>query len=132
MRDHNLIIYASNDALPTDNATAFFHDTIKNHLEHHFLVMPPPLQPRIIPTSGQSEEQANFYWLPWKLVSIGYRKSYHDNGTYHTISNSMVAYHQMTWHNMFSGAWGTSRDLTRLQNVDPRPLILIGTLHFLV
>jgi hypothetical protein len=126
MQTHKLLIYAHTNAFPTDNATQFLQDTIKAHLNAHSLVMPQSRQPNAVAFEGQTNEQGNFYRLPWKLVSIGYRKTY-NAGPYHLISNSSIPYHAMTWHQLFSNAQSTvGKELRRLQNINNRPLILIG------
>jgi hypothetical protein len=60
----------------------------------HLLIMPESPQPPITP-SEQSYEQANFYRLPWKLVTIGYCKTYSNSGSYHSLTNSTIPYHNL-------------------------------------
>jgi hypothetical protein len=94
--------------------------------------MPESRQPLIFPSAGQTSQEANFYRLPWKLVCIGYRKSYPNTGAYHLNTNSTIPYHLMTWHELFSGSRGTAgNELRRLRNIESHPIIFIG-MTFLV
>ena len=129
MQAHNLIIYANTDAIPNSNAVLALHNLIQQHLDAHRLIMPNSPE-RTIAIPDEQSIIADFYHLPWKLVTIGYCKSYNNSGVYHAISNSSHPYHLVTWHELFSNGRSTAgRELCRLPNIEDRPLMFIGVYH---
>ncbi len=135
LRRHNLLIHIQHSALPNDNAVSFLDDTIRSHLASHHLAMPSAtasLNLVMPPTDASPSSLASpsahlvFRSLIWKLVHTGYRRVARSS-PYHQVTNSPLPHHAITWHNLFSDAPHTpGKDHRRIQNIENRPLLLIG------
>jgi len=126
LNEYNLVLHIDTSALPSENATEFLNRMILSHLDTHSITVPPsPTAP--VHRIGQSDVQANYFQLAWKLVALGYKKMSAE-GLGQNISNASIPYHDMTWHKLFSNAPGTpSKELLRLKNPNKEcPLVLIG------
>jgi len=112
-------------ARPSDNALPILKRDIAQHLSHHGLTMPACPNPPKAP----SNDVIDFETLPWRLVSVGYKKT-GAQGVYHILSNSELRYHQLTWKSLITATTKECTALRRIPNTSGDwPLIFIG-MHY--
>jgi hypothetical protein len=127
MQAYNLIIDVNVDALPTDNLTSTLHKIIQQHFDVHHLYFPPQQDRHVAPSTESVLDAVTFHSLPWKLVKMGYQKTYPNTGTYDVIGLSALPYESMTWNEFFSNKKGTrGPEHRRAPNLTEMPLLWIG------
>jgi hypothetical protein len=132
MKAYNLIIDADVDALPTENLTSTLHQIIQEHFDVHHLSFQPVQAGPVASSTALALDAVTFHSLPWKLVKIGYQKTYANTATYQLIGLSTLPYQSMTWREIFSDKKGTKGpEHRRAPNLTERPLLWIGTVNFI-